>query len=60
LDVPEGKVEVAKRILGDILTRPIEEMQGLRVGCEISVSLPFSEGGNFLDLKTVDKLLVEA
>jgi len=37
LDVPENKVELATEILVDILTRPIEEMGGLRVGCEVEV-----------------------
>jgi len=37
LDVPENKIELATEILVDILTRPIEEMGGLRVGCEVEV-----------------------
>jgi len=47
LCTPDERIEWAMETLGRILTRPIVEMKGLRVGCEISV------GKNWADLEAV-------
>lgn len=37
LDVPEDRVEEAVELLIDTLTRPIPQLGGLRVGCEVKI-----------------------
>lgn len=37
LDVPEALALKATEFLADVLTRPIKEMGGLRIGCEVEV-----------------------
>ena len=37
LDVPIDKVEIAKSILINILTRPIPQMGGLQIGCDVEI-----------------------
>jgi hypothetical protein len=66
LDVPEALADEAAKFLEDLLTRPITEMGGLRVGCEIEMSGPnrgYKDGvldsGNFLDLKMVKVVEIE-
>lgn len=54
LDVPEAKVDVAVQILEEVLTRPIAEFGGLRVGCEIEVGEK-----NFLEMKKIKKVMVD-
>lgn len=44
LEVPEADVADATYTLMRILTRPIPEMNGLTVGCEVKVSVP-DQGG---------------
>lgn len=58
LDVPMEMAKEAADYLTQLLCRPIAELGGLRVGCEVEVSAPnlLHEGGttgNFLDLKMV-------
>jgi hypothetical protein len=43
LDVPNARVPDAIEILGTILTRPISQMNGLRIGCEIEVGQNWGE-----------------
>ena len=47
LDVPEALQQEAQEYLIRLLTRPIAEMGGLRVGCEVEV------GKNWLDMTSV-------
>ena len=54
LDVPYARVDTAINILGETLTRPIAEMDGLRVGCEIEI---FEK--NFLDSKKIKEIKIE-
>lgn len=44
LEVAERDVDEAVRVLTAILTRPIAEMGGLTVGCEVKVSVPDATG----------------
>jgi len=43
LEVPEDRVEEAIELLVTILTRPISEMGGLRVGCDVEVGTNWGE-----------------
>lgn len=54
LDVPLHKMDTAKQILIDTLTRPITEMGGIRVGCEVEVGYK-----NFLDMEKLETIVVE-
>ncbi len=51
VDVPYHLKDTAADILGDILTRPIPELGGLQVGCEIEYS-----SKNFLDMEKIKKI----
>ena len=53
LMVPKGREEEAIEMLERVLTRPILELGGLRVGCEISI------GKNWADMEVVRKVGVE-
>lgn len=37
LDVPEERAEDAAQLLEDILSRPVPQLQGLRIGSEIEI-----------------------
>jgi hypothetical protein len=50
LDVPEDRVDEAVEILCEILTRPIPQMGGLQVGCEVEVG---TDWGSMTKVKTV-------
>lgn len=52
LDVPKKWQQTAIQYLKLLLTRPIAELGGLRVGCEIEV------GPNWLEMETVEKVEV--
>ena len=43
LEVPEGAVEDAKQWLVGVLTRPVSELGGLRIGCEVKVGPNWAE-----------------
>jgi len=56
LEVPKDKpeeIEAAKNLLATVLTRPIPEMGGVRVGCDIQVGEDWGEG-----MKTVKAVKV--
>ena len=53
LDVPVALAEDAAHYLEALLTRPIDELGGLCVGCEIEMSASFEDGGHFLDMTSV-------
>lgn len=59
LDCPPDKADWAQKILVAILTRPIMELGGLRVGCEVERSKTREAGGNFLDLTLVEKVEIQ-
>ena len=52
LQVPPTDLDVAVALLETVLTRPIPEMDGLRVGCEIKT------GKNWADMETVKTVAV--
>ena len=54
LDVPYARQDTAINILGDILTRPIVEMDNLRVGCEIEIGHK-----NFLEMEPIKEIKIE-
>lgn len=56
LEVPDEPktIELATEILVNTLTRPIPEMNGLRVGCEVEISRL-----NFLDMEVIHKVKVD-
>ena len=43
LDVPEERVDEAVELLAQVMTRPIPQMAGLRVGCEVKVGRNWAE-----------------
>ncbi len=55
LDVPYQHQDVAINILAETLTRPIPEMDGLQVGCEIEISAK-----NFLEMEKIKEIKIAA
>jgi hypothetical protein len=53
VDVPKELADAAAEELIRILTRPIPEMGGLRVGCEVEV------GNNWKDMESIAKIEIE-
>lgn len=53
LDVPLAQVDYAIDILKRVLSRPIPQMDGLRIGCEVDVGDNWGSG-----LELVDKVLI--
>jgi hypothetical protein len=65
LEVPDGMELIAESDMETILTRPIPQLNGLRVGCETDISevggnwAPYDEVKNPMGLKTIHTIRVE-
>jgi hypothetical protein len=53
VDVPEDRAEEAVELLVSVLTRPIPEMGGLQIGCEVEIGRDWGSG-----MKTIRKVEV--